>query len=172
MNDAIAEEWRPVVGYEATYLISNLGRVRSLPRLGTRGGIMKTRVSHDGYLQLTLAQDGVRRPSKVHRLVAEAFLGPRPPGLQIRHIDGDSLNSRVDNLAYGTGSQNILDEVIHGTHNEARKTHCPRGHEYTPENTYYRPGHPTGRYCRACNRYWQGVRRAKAKRSPSVSVVR
>lgn len=167
MSDVTAlppEEWRPVPGYERTYEVSSLGRVKSLPRRGTRGGVLKASPTHDGYLQLTLVQDGARRQWKIHHLVVAAFLGPRPDGHQIRHLDGNGRNNSASNLRYGTGSENILDEVAHGTHSQARKTHCPQGHEYTPENTYYRPGHPTNRYCRACNRYWQGVRRLNAKR--------
>lgn len=46
----------------------------------------------------------------VHWLVAEAFLGIRPEGLVIRHLDGDGNNNRVENLSYGTPSQNFQDE--------------------------------------------------------------
>jgi hypothetical protein len=42
----------------------------------------------------------------------------------------------VSNLRYGTRSENIRDNVRHGTHNKSTRTHCPRGHLYSPENTY------------------------------------
>lgn len=45
----------------------------------------------------------------VHQLVALTFLGPRPKGQEVRHLDGDPLNNAVTNLAYGTRSENILD---------------------------------------------------------------
>lgn len=51
----------------------------------------------------------------VHHLVAEAFIGPRPENLEIRHLDGNRQNNRVDNLAYGTKSENCADSAKHGT---------------------------------------------------------
>lgn len=47
--------------------------------------------------------------SLVHKLVALAFLGPCPDGQEVRHLDGDPLNNRVDNLEYGSRTENILD---------------------------------------------------------------
>jgi hypothetical protein len=83
----------------------------------------------------------------VHKLVAEAFLGVCPVGLEVRHLDGDSGNPRLGNLAYGTHSENTLDQVRHGQHNQARKQECPR--EHGP----YTGRHPRGdRYCRTCAR--------------------
>lgn len=92
----------------------------------------------------------------MHVLVAAAWLGPRPDGLVIRHLDGNSRNNDVRNLAYGTPAENVRDTVRHGTHPEASKTHCYRGHEFTEDNTYHytyvRNGeslYPT-RFCRKC----------------------
>lgn len=152
MDGIAPEEWRPIPGFERTYEISSLGRVRSIPRPGTRGGILKLPLDSDGYPRMTLAQDGTATPMSVHRMVARVFIGPRPDGLEVRHLDGVANHCWVGNLTYGTGSQNILDAVRHGTHPEARKTHCPRGHEYNEENTYRMPSRPSYRYCRTCNR--------------------
>jgi len=58
---------------------------------------------------LVLRHDGKNRTYEVQRLVALAFLGPRPEGHETRHLDGNRLNNRLDNLAYGTRSQNQLD---------------------------------------------------------------
>jgi hypothetical protein len=84
----------------------------------------------------------------VHSLVAEAFIGPRPIGLEVRHLDGDSTNNAVDNLRYGTHAENMQDRVKHGRDPQALRTHCPHGHGYTPENTYMQSA--GGRGCRAC----------------------
>ena len=65
----------------------------------------------------------------------EAFAGPCPGGLEIRHLDGDAANNRLSNLAYGTSSENGYDITRHGRNNHANKTHCDNGHEFTPENT-------------------------------------
>lgn len=87
----------------------------------------------------------------VHALVASAFIGPRPDGQEVRHLDGDRLNPNVANLAYGTRSQNRIDCVQHGTDHNASKTHCANGHEFTEANTYvYKGRGKTERQCRTC----------------------
>jgi len=68
------------------------------------------------------------------------------------HNDGDPHNNRVSNLRWGTASENALDAVRHGTHPEARKTHCRRNHPYDEYNTVHRPYAPHKRRCRECDR--------------------
>lgn len=51
----------------------------------------------------------------VHQIVLLAFVGPPPERHEVRHLDGDSLNNRLDNLTYGTRAQNIADAKRHGT---------------------------------------------------------
>src|SRR5690242_190605 len=114
------EQWRPVVGYEGAYEVSDHGRVRSLMRevpAGQRGGtrlvpgrLLVAPLGRNGYRQVTLR----RRTHLVHALVATAFLGERPPGLEVCHNDGDSENNAVANLRYDTVSENRLDTVRHG----------------------------------------------------------
>jgi hypothetical protein len=111
------EEWHDIPGYEGRYQASNLGRVRSLDRRvnvchgATR--LMKGRVlrpacqKRDPHLYVVLGHGA--GGSAVHRLVAITFLGPCPEGQEVRHLDGDPQNNRVDNLAYGTRTENILD---------------------------------------------------------------
>lgn len=99
--------------------------------------------------------------SFVHTLVAAAFLGPRPEGMQVRHADGDRTNNTLGNLCYGTPKDNMQDAISHGTHCSlihALKTHCKNGHEYTPENTYTVPG-TDWRQCRTCRRSVEKRRR-------------
>jgi len=89
-----------------------------------------------------------------------AFVGPRPVGEEVRHRNADRLNVRLDNLTYGTHSENILDSVRFGTHNMAGKTYCKSGHEFTPENTrVFSDG--KFRACRACARIAQARYRSK-----------
>ena len=58
---------------------------------------------------------GVRKRLKVHRLVAETFIGKRPtPQHEVRHLDGDRSNNRVENLAWGTPKENAADRTAHG----------------------------------------------------------
>jgi hypothetical protein len=134
VSDHTAEEWRPVVG-APNYEVSNLGRVRSLPGGHRKGGVLKAS----------------KHMFQVHRVVLKAFVGPPPfEGAVCRHLNGIADDNRVENLTWGTHSENLLDSVRHGTHWKAAKTHCHKGHEFTPENTIFRPG--KGRECRACRR--------------------
>lgn len=83
----------------------------------------------------------------LHRLVLEAFAGPFPAGMEGCHSDGNPLNNAASNLRWDTRSANQKDAVRQKTHGNTRKTVCPEGHPYSPENTrYYR----SSRYCRAC----------------------
>lgn len=156
---ALKEEWLPVPGFAGLYEVSDRGSVRSLERVVgqpgrqrvQRGRVLKPDRS-DRYYRVTLSRESRTYRRSVHGLVAEAFIGPKPEGLQICHSDGDSRNNCAGNLRYDTASENALDRVRHGTHSNARKTHCAKGHQFTQENTYSRkrPGRPDGRRCREC----------------------
>lgn len=156
--DLSGESWLPIPGYEGCYEVSNLGRVRSLPRNTTFGRILAQDILHAGHRRVTLYRDGRRSRIFVHRLVLLAFVGPCPEGMECRHLNGDSADNRLANLTYGTRSENTLDDVRHGKHRNARKTHCIRNHEYTPENTYVGPD--GSRKCRTCAREDDRKRRA------------
>ena len=151
------EEWRPILGYEGAYEISSRGRVRSLARVVRAGRVSRHIASRmlsisldtDGYPTVGLNLTGVRKMIRVHWMVCGAWWGACPPGLECRHIDGDKLNLAPKNLAWGTQSENTFDRVRHGTHHQARKTHCPKGHPYDAENTSIHGG---GRHCLTCDR--------------------
>ncbi len=114
------EVWKDIPGYEGRYQASNLGRVRSLDRRVNichgatrlmRGRVLKPAGSkRDPHLYVVLGHGAMGSP--VHQLVARTFHGPCPDGQEVRHLDGDPLNNRADNLAYGTRTENILD-VFH-----------------------------------------------------------
>jgi hypothetical protein len=61
------------------------------------------------YLCLDLTRDGIRHSFLVHRLILEAFVGPRPGGAECRHLDGDPLNNAINNLCWGTNAENAAD---------------------------------------------------------------
>jgi hypothetical protein len=108
------EEWKPVQTYP--YEVSNLGRVRrSKPGIATHvGKIQKPARNKSGYLYVTLADRANGLPEKyalVHSLVAEAFLGPKPEGLQANHKDGNRANPCLENLEYLTASENTQDGI-------------------------------------------------------------
>lgn len=159
-------EWRAIPGFEGKYEASAEG-IRSLTRPDTlgrpvEGKLLTPHIIKGGYPRVKLYPgDGSVVRICVHVLVALAFHGPCPEGLQVRHRNGRSNDFRPENLHYGTRSDNELDKVRHGTHNESRKTHCPDGHEYSAENTYRIPSRPAKRYCIACRPKYAQNRKAR-----------
>lgn len=146
----MTEAWKWVVGLEGRYEISDLGNVRSYIRKGHEGvptaSKLRPRVDDD-YLVARLADVGRKpRARLVHQLVAAAFLGPRPTGLVVRHLNDVKHDNRLTNLAYGTYGQNWDDAVANGLV-VSRRERCDRGHEFTPENTYSNAGR---RWCKTC----------------------
>jgi hypothetical protein len=114
----------------------------------------------DGYHCITFKYAGQPdRTPLVHHLIAETFHGPRPEGMVVRHLNGNPLDNRAENLRWGTYTENNLDAVAHGTHLHARKTHCPQGHPYDAENTRVYRGM---RYCRACPSVHAAARKQRA----------
>ena len=140
--------WAPVLGYENLYQVSDSGEIQTR---GRRGEWSPKAVHSDrnGYKRTTLSKDGKKRNHLVHHLVLEAHIGPKPSGMECRHLNGDPGDNRLENLQWGTSSENSLDVVRHGNHVGVRKTHCKNGHEFTAENTM---PNGTGRGCRTCNR--------------------
>jgi hypothetical protein len=109
------EQWRPVPGYEGSYEVSDLGRIKSLPKRRRGERILQGSTCTDGYLQVGLCCGGMTR-RLVHSIVAEVFIGPRPEGLQINHIDGDKKNNDRRNLEYVTPRENIRHSFDTGLH--------------------------------------------------------
>ncbi len=108
------EIWKAIEGYEGRYEVSNEGRVRTLSyKGGPRVVVMNATLDSWGYPTVTLASP--RATFNVHRLVALAFLGPRPERLEINHIDSDKMNAAVTNLEYVTGTQNQRHAFAAGT---------------------------------------------------------
>ena len=148
------ESWRPIPGYDSLYEVSSLGRVRSLDRRdpagrSRRGRLLKLKNDKNGYQSVSLSKEGVVRQLLVHRLVLFAFSGRPAPGQETLHADGDRSNNSIANLSWGTRAQNHEDMARHGTHRNARKTACPRGHLLQGENLVKSKA---GRVCLACTR--------------------
>jgi len=156
------ERWLPIHGYEGRYEVSDVGRVRSYCRIPA-GHLLKQALAGDGYPSVDLfAGDGTHRMMRTSWLVMLAFVGPRPSGQVTRHLDDNKLNNTLANLAYGTRRDNEIDKTRNGHNPNAKKTHCPRGHEYTVENTRWGTrANGSYRKCRACHRAW--VQQAKQR---------
>ena len=152
----MTEQWRPVVGHEGAYEVSDQGRVRSLPhrvRLVVRGGVETSRLSPgkvlrpgrclSGHVSVAI---GKGRSVSVHVLVLTAFVGPRPAGYDILHLNHDPADNRLENLRYGTRSENLRMDYENGSR---VKTHCKRGHLLSGDNLF--PSHVNyARQCRTC----------------------
>jgi hypothetical protein len=110
------EIWVPVQGYETYYEISNFGRFARLKN----GERFLRKLNHrTHYLSVSLTKRPIDHRQKciyIHQAVALHFLGPRPSGNVVRHLDGNRYNNHVSNLCYGTPEQNYLDTITHKTH--------------------------------------------------------
>lgn len=113
--------WKPVLGYEEIYLVSNTGIIKSVDHLVThkdgknriqKGRILKTEISNKGYFQVSLSKNKVRFHTGVHRVVAIAFI-PNPNNLpEVNHKDGNKLNNEDDNLEWNSSSDNQIHAVL------------------------------------------------------------
>lgn len=121
----MVERWKDIVGFVGIYQVSDLGRVRSLDRVATRGKvkqplrgkILSTKVScnrKQPYLTVVLCRNGRESTAYVHRLVARAFI-PNPCRLrEVNHKDTDKLNCKVGNLEWSSSSDNKKHAVANG----------------------------------------------------------
>lgn len=152
------EQWKPIPGFPR-YEVSDQGNVRSLRAYRQRGTVLKPVAAGRGYLQVTLCTGVVAEQRKryIHHLVAEAFIGPRPPRMEVCHGAADFLDNRAVNLRYDTHSLNMAETLHDGTNFERNRTHCDHDHELTPDNVRtekngtYSNGEPKyRRRCKEC----------------------
>ena len=125
------EIWKDVLGYEGLYQVSNLGRVKSLPKYDRLGRFhterIKSQVNNgNGYLVVNLKHNGKQQMRSVHRLVADAFMNNTNNYTDINHIDGNKQNNHLENLEFCTRSSNMLHAVKLGLHTDfgKRKVQC------------------------------------------------
>lgn len=116
-------DWRDIPGFTG-YQVSNDGRVRSCRN--THG-----QLTSDWHTLKPILQSQTKRLTvnlagqsggkyrfavkQVHQLVLLAFVGVQPPGMQVRHLDGNPLNNNLSNLRYGTPKENGEDTARHGS---------------------------------------------------------
>jgi hypothetical protein len=119
------ENWKPVVGAESAYEVSDTGRVRSLSRrvrLVTRQAGETTRLvpervlrpgpTRSGHVSVAIGKGNSRL---VHQLVLEAFVGPCPSGCEVLHLNHNPADNRLSNIKYGTRSENMKMDYAAGT---------------------------------------------------------
>ncbi len=127
------ETWRPVVGYERFYEISNLG---NLVRVATLGGKPcrkpRAKAIKNGYRSFHMCANGVRKYRLAHIMVWEAFKGPIPDGLEVNHDNGDRDDPVITNLELLTKSENqkhayrVLRRKINVRHQHGEKNGCSK----------------------------------------------
>jgi hypothetical protein len=103
------ELFKDISGHDGRYQVSNLGRVRSFHR-GKNIILKPGTMNKFGHCSVSLR----RKTRTVHSLVLEAFIGPPPPNMEVLHINGVGSDNRLENLRYGTRSENNLDMAVHG----------------------------------------------------------
>lgn len=97
----MVEIWKPVP-YDARYMVSNFGNIKGPRREHLAGGMDK-----NGYRIFGVWNKGFCKTLKVHRVVAEAFLGQIPEGMQVNHKNGVKSDNRLENLEVVTASENV-----------------------------------------------------------------
>lgn len=132
-----AEEWRNIPGHPG-YDVSSRGRVRSWKGRGQTPLVLKPWTDPAGYVKAGLG----KKSRYIHQLVAEAFIGPRPDGYEVDHINAVRGDNRAENLQYLTRAENTAKRVF-----ELREK-CLAGHSMSGDNLYVKPN--GDRQCRTC----------------------
>lgn len=118
------EEWR-AIPEAPTYSVSNMGRIRRDARDTINKGsgrshhyperILKLCDDGRGYLCTTAYIYGRHHRLYAHQCVLHAFVGKQEKGIEVRHINSNPRDNRLENLCYGTKSENMQDAVKTGT---------------------------------------------------------
>lgn len=117
------ENWKPVVGYEGLYEVSDLGNVRGVDRIlsdgrSWKGTQLKPGKCRCGYKFVCLRKEGIVKNENIHRLVASAFIENPDCCRDVNHKDGNKENNKADNLEWITHSDNMK----HAARTGLRKT--------------------------------------------------
>lgn len=116
----MGEIWKDVVNFEGVYKVNNSGKIYSIPRKGTKGGILKPAKQKNGYYFIHLKNKDKKINTGVHRLVAEAFI-PNPENKPtVNHKDGNKENNYVNNLEWATYEEQLKHSLELGL----RKSQC------------------------------------------------
>lgn len=123
-EDLLNEVWKPIPSLDNKYEASNIGRFRN----ATTKKILKQFENLHGYMILQARPEAYHTVNvRIHRAVAEAFLGPCPDGYVVNHKDGNKKNNFVDNLEYVTSSQNNQHALDNGLRHPSDGKNAKRG---------------------------------------------
>ncbi len=122
------ESWKEIPGWEGYYSVSSLGRVKSHQRIIIENSsskksytvqerILKPTLNNIGkqYWRVSLSKNSKISYRPIHQLVCAAFIGEQTKGIEVRHLNGNCQDNRLENLAYGSKSENMKDAIRHGT---------------------------------------------------------
>lgn len=125
------EKWVDIPGYENYYQVSNMGRVRSLPRFVPharnngrllKGKVLKPRKNKPGYVFVSLYRNGSGENIQIHQLVMMSFIGYPPEGYCVNHKNGIKTDNSLSNLEYVTYKENQRHRIdILGNHNKGER---------------------------------------------------
>ena len=142
------EIWKDIKGYEGLYKISNIAGIIAVSKLDSHGRkrrerILKprrnnTRSKNKYYLMVTLTKEATVKNKRLHRLVAETFI-QNPNNLpHVNHLDGNTLNNRVDNLEWCTPYQNMKHAQLLGLAPVAvKQSNIKNIYWYAPYNKWF-----------------------------------
>lgn len=147
------EIWKDIPEYLGLYQVSDLGRVRSFHSWrGEDFRILKEYYNYHGYMEVSLWKHGKKKTSEVHRLVAESHI-VKPDSncsYEVLHGPNGKTDNSINNLSWGTRSENMKDTVRDGTNFQANKEECPLGHILFYPNLTKWEFDRGRRKCRAC----------------------
>lgn len=106
------EIWKTIPGYEGLYMVSNLGRVKSMEFYRSKRGILSQGNDKLGYKRVVLYKNDSEKTLLVHRIVASAFFGLKNDE-KIDHIDGNPENNTIKNLRVCSQAENIRNSKSH-----------------------------------------------------------
>src|SRR5262245_23830279 len=104
-------DWRPVLGYEGYYDVSDSCLFINKKTGNILRGTFDKKLR---YLYIHLSKDGKAKTHRAHRLMLASFTGSDWPGMHARHLDGDTTNNILTNIAWGTVIENRDDCRRHG----------------------------------------------------------
>ena len=122
------ELWKNIEGYETSYQISSFGRIRRVYCHQNKNRRLLKPGCWNGYLCIHLWKQNRPTTYKIHTLVLNTFIGTCPHNMECRNLDGNPKNNHLDNLKWGTRSDNQKDSVKHGTNFRPNNIGSKNGH--------------------------------------------